>query len=48
MAKRLYWRLKIDGKWTWRPVKFTEKTPEEVVIQELMDYNQVEDPEEEK
>ncbi len=22
MAK-LYWRVKIDGKWTWRPAKVT-------------------------
>lgn len=21
MAK-LYWRVKLDGKWTWRPAKF--------------------------
>ena len=45
MAKRLYWRLKINGKWTWKPVKFTEKTPEQDVIDELIDYNQVIDPE---
>tara|TARA_B100000683_G_C12485212_1_gene552817 strand:+ start:1832 stop:1978 length:147 start_codon:yes stop_codon:yes gene_type:complete len=45
MAKRLYWRLKIDGKWTWRPVKYIGKKLEQDVIDELIDYNQVIDPE---
>lgn len=22
MAGKLYWRIKKDGKWTWRPAKF--------------------------
>ena len=24
MAGKLYWRLKKNGKWTWKPVKWLE------------------------
>jgi hypothetical protein len=47
MAK-LYWRVKVNGKWSWKPVKFTEEDPEQKVIAELIQYNQVEIPEEDE
>ncbi len=24
MSGKLYWRLKVNGKWTWRPAKISE------------------------
>ncbi len=46
MAK-LYWRLKLDGKWSWKPVKFGRLSQEEVV-RELIFYNKIERPEEDE
>ena len=45
---RLYWRVKLNGKWTFRPVKFTQEQPEQMVIAELLQYNQVVKPEEDE
>ena len=39
MAK-LYWRLKRDGKWIWKPVdtgRFTQKE----IIRDLVFYNKI-------
>ena len=27
MAGKLYWRVKKNGKWTWRPVKSMDEIP---------------------
>lgn len=27
MSGKLYWRIKKDGKWTWRPAKSMEDVP---------------------
>ena len=35
MAMKLYWRLKINGKWTWRPVVWLDH--EKDSIKELID-----------
>ena len=36
MAK-LYWRIKKNGKWTWRPVR-SQSSPMDEVIDELINY----------
>lgn len=43
---RLYWRVKRRGKWIFTPVLFQDGVYEKEVIEELLDYNQVIEPEE--
>jgi len=40
MSGKLYWRVKIDGKWTWRPAdKYTppghERMPELALLNDM-------------
>ncbi len=43
MAK-LYWRVKIDGKWTWQPVVWIDNEKE--AIKDLIDQVRILPPEE--
>jgi len=43
---RLYWKIKVNGKWTYRPIKWLDGVHEEDVIKDLFDYNQAVRPEE--
>ena len=45
---RLYWRVKVNGKWKFTPVLFLEGVYEAEVIKELFDYNQAIRPEEDE
>ncbi|MFZ9091877.1 MAG: hypothetical protein ACO3FE_17515 [Planctomycetaceae bacterium] len=39
---KLYWRVKINGKWTWRPAEYTESGPYLMVKPKLV-HNQGEE-----
>lgn len=45
MAK-LYWRIKKNGKWTWKPVRGNWMTSKEIAS-DLIFYSKAFDPEEE-
>jgi len=45
---RLYWKMKVNGKWTYRPIKWLDGVHEEDVIKDLFDYNQAVRPEEDE
>jgi hypothetical protein len=32
---KLYWRIKINKKWTWRPAKVTNETAGKITVEKL-------------